>query len=164
MSAAPAVRWARPEDAPRIVELDRELARFEKLRPSDDAEGERLLAWIFESKKLEALVAEIDGRIEGIALFYEGLGTFRAKPFLYLEDLVVAETSRSRSVGKALMSALAQEALKRGALRIDWVVLDWNARAMRFYDRLGAGRPHDWIKFSLEGEELKKVAGSPGSQ
>jgi len=160
VSSAPVVRWARPEDGPRIVELDRELARFEKLNPPDDVEAARLLAWIFESKKLEALVAEVDGRIEGIALCYEGLGTFRAKPFLYLEDLVVAENSRSRSVGEALMSALAREALKRGALRIDWVVLDWNERAMRFYDRLGAPRPHDWIKFSLDGEELERVARS----
>ncbi|HKA36989.1 MAG TPA: GNAT family N-acetyltransferase [Thermoanaerobaculia bacterium] len=158
MSASPAVRWARPQDGPRIVELDRELARFEKLNPPNDEEAAKLLSWIFESKKLEALVAEVNGRIEGIALFYEGLGTFRAKPFLYLEDLVVAEGSRSRSVGKALMSALAAEALKRGALRIDWVVLDWNERAMRFYDSLGASRPHDWIKFSLDGKELERLA------
>src|SRR5262249_756539 len=150
--------WAGRQDGPRLVELDRRLARFEKLNPPNDEEAARLLSWIFESKKLEALVAEVDGRIEGIALFYEGLGTFRAKPFLYLEDLVVAEDSRSRSVGKALMSALAREALKGGALRMDWVVLDWNEGAMRFYDRLGASRPHDWIKFSLEGGELEAAA------
>lgn len=155
----PSVRWARPEDGPRIVELDRELARFEKLTPPDDTEAARLLAWIFESKKLEALVAEVDGRIEGVALFYEGLGTFRAKPFLYLEDLVVSEAARSRGVGEALMAALAREAVSRDALRIEWAVLDWNERAMSFYDRLGARRPHDWIKFALEGDELAKLAG-----
>jgi GNAT superfamily N-acetyltransferase len=152
------VRWARREDGRRIVELDRELARFEKLEPPNDAEAERLLSWIFESKKLEALVAELDGRIEGVALFYEGLGTFRAKPFLYLEDLVVSGASRSRGVGEALMAALAREAVSRGALRIEWAVLDWNERAIRFYDRLGARRPHEWIKFALEGEELERLA------
>jgi GNAT superfamily N-acetyltransferase len=141
------------------VELDRELARFENLHPPDDEEAARLLSWIFESKKLKALVAEVDGRIEGIALFYEGLGTFRAKPFLYLEDLVVSEGARSRRVGEALMSALAREAVSRGALRIEWAVLDWNENAMRFYDRLGAQRPHEWIKYSLEGRELEDVAG-----
>ena len=156
--SGPLVRRARPEDGPRILELDRELARFEKLRPSDDAEGGRLLAWIFESKKLEALVAELDGRIEGIALFYEGLGTFRAKPFLYLEDLVVSEAARSRGIGDALMAALAREVLSRGALRLEWVVLDWNENAMRFYDRLGAQRPREWIKYALEGPELEGLA------
>jgi GNAT superfamily N-acetyltransferase len=159
-ASGPVVRRARAEDGPRIIALDRELARFEKLRPPDDEEAARLLSWIFESTKLEALVAELEGAIEGVALFYEGLGTFRARPFLYLEDLVVSEAARSRGVGEALMAALAREAVARNALRLEWVVLDWNDRAMRFYDRLGARRPHDWIKYTLEGEDLDKVAGS----
>jgi GNAT superfamily N-acetyltransferase len=158
----PVVRRARPQDGPRIVELDRELARFEKLTPPDDVEARRLLSWIFESQRLEALVAELSGRVEGAALFYEGLGTFRAKPFLYLEDLVVSEAARSRGVGEALMAALAREAVSRGALRIEWAVLDWNQRAMRFYDRLGARRPHEWVKFALEGSELEELARRPG--
>lgn len=156
----PAVRRARREDGPRIIALDRELARFEKLQPPDDEEAARLLAWVFESKTLEALVAELDGAVEGVALFYNGLGTFRARPFLYLEDLVVSEAARSRGVGEALMAALAREAVSRNALRIEWAVLDWNARAISFYDRLGARRPHEWIKYALEGEALGSLARS----
>ena len=158
MSSGVTVRRARVEDGPRIIELDRELARFEKLTPPNDEEAARLLSWIFDSKKLDALVAEVDGRVEGIALFYEHLGTFRARPFLYLEDLVVSESARSRKIGEALMAALAREAVSRGALRIEWSVLDWNEHAMRFYDRLGANRPHEWIKFALEGEDLQTLA------
>ena len=158
MTGGVTIRRARPEDGPRIIELDRELAHFEKLTPPDDTEAARLLSWIFESKRLDALVAEVDGRVEGIALFYEHLGTFRAKPFLYLEDLVVSESARSRRIGEALMAALAREAVSRGALRIEWSVLDWNEHAMRFYDRLGARRPHEWIKFALEGDDLEMVA------
>jgi GNAT superfamily N-acetyltransferase len=159
--SGPLVRRARPEDGPRIIDLDRELARFVKLRPPDDVETGRLLSWIFESQRLEALVAELDGMVEGVALFYEGLGTFRAKPFLYLEDLVISEPARSRGIGEALMAALAREAVSRGALRVEWAVLDWNERAMRFYERLGARRPHEWIKFALEGEALETQARSP---
>jgi GNAT superfamily N-acetyltransferase len=154
------VRRAVPADGPRIIELDRELARFEELPPPDESEAARLLAWIFETHRLEAFVAELDGKIEGIALFYEGLGSFRAKPFLYLEDLVVSESARGRGVGEALMAALAREVVARGALRLDWAVLDWNTRAMRFYERLGAHRPTTWIRYSIEGEELGKLAGS----
>lgn len=153
------VRWAVPEDGPRIIELDRELADFEKLPPPDEAEAARLLAWIFESHRMEALVAELDGRIEGIALFYEGLGSFRAKPFLYLEDLVVSGAARNRGVGEALMSALAREVLARGGLRLEWAVLDWNVHAMRFYERLGGRRPTTWIRYALDGEELRELAG-----
>jgi GNAT superfamily N-acetyltransferase len=152
------VRSARREDGPRIVELDRLLARFEKLPPPDDVEAERLLSWIFESKKLEALVAELDGRIEGVALFYEGLGSFRARPFLYLEDLVISEEARGHGIGEALMAALAREALTRGALRLEWVVLDWNERAIRFYERFGARQPKEWVKFTLDGRELEDLA------
>jgi GNAT superfamily N-acetyltransferase len=154
------VRRAVPADGPRIIELDRELARFEKLPPPDESEAARLIAWIFESHRLEAFVAELDGKVEGIALFYEGLGSFRAKPFLYLEDLVVSEAARGRGVGEALMALLAREVVARGALRLEWAVLDWNVRAMRFYERLGARRPTAWIRYSIEGDELKKLAGA----
>ena len=79
---------------------------------------------------------------------------------MYLEDLVVSEKARSRGVGEALMTALAREVVERGALRLEWAVLDWNARAISFYDRLGARRPHEWIKYSLEGEPLERLARS----
>jgi ribosomal protein S18 acetylase RimI-like enzyme len=158
------VRRAVAADGPRILELDRELARFEKLTPPDDSEGRRLLAWIFEEKRLEALVAESDGSVSGVALFYEGLGTFRAKPFLYLEDLVVSEAGRSRGVGEALMAALAHEVVARGALRLEWTVLDWNSRAIAFYHRLGARHPTEWVKYSLEGDALLRLAAKAGTE
>ena len=161
MRPKPEVRRARREDGPRILELDRELARFEKLRPPDDEEGKRLLAWIFESGKLEALVAELDGRVEGVALFYETPGsTFRARPFLYLEDLVVTGSARGRGVGEALMAALARESVSRNAFRMEWSVLDWNEGAIRFYRRLGATHPPEWLKYGLEGEALERLARS----
>lgn len=155
------VRPARREDGSRIVELDCELADFERLRPPDDEEAARLLSWIFDSKRLEAFVGELSGRVEGVALFYEGLGTFRARPFLYLEDLVVSDAVRSRGVGEALMAALAREAIARNALRLEWAVLDWNEDAIRFYERLGGRRPKEWIKYALEADALERLARSP---
>ncbi len=123
-----------------MSELDRELAAFEKLPLPNEAEAERLCAMIFDEKKVEALVAERDGRIEGMAIYWQGLGSsFRARPFLFLEDLVVAESARSGSVGEALVAALAREGVRRKVMRIDWAVLDWNVNAMRFYRRIGAG-------------------------
>lgn len=152
------VRFAVPADGPRIVELDRELARFERLRPPDEQEAARLLEWIFQRKRMEALVAEWDGRVEGIALFYEGLGSFRARPFLYLEDLVIGESARNRGVGEALMAALARETVRRKALRLEWAVLDWNEGAMRFYRRLGARPQTEWLRYVLEEPEIRRLA------
>ncbi len=142
-----------------MVELDRELARFEKLPPPDDAEAARLGAMLFDERKLEAFVAELDGGIAGMAIFWEGLGSsFRARPFLFLEDLVVAESARSRGVGEALMAALAREGVERNVLRIDWFVLDWNVDAMRFYRRLGGGPQKDWVRYSLDEGAMRRLA------
>jgi GNAT superfamily N-acetyltransferase len=144
-----------------MVELQRELARFERMSPPDDAEAARLGAMIFDAKKIEAFVAELGGRLEGVAIFWEGLGSsFRARPFLFLEDLVVGEAARSRGVGEALMAALAREGVARGAVRIDWSVLDWNVNAMRFYRRLGAAPQKDWVRYELDEEAMKKLAAS----
>jgi len=142
-----------------MAELDRELALFEKLPVPDEVEAARLGALIFDQKKVEALVAERDGRLEGMAIFWEGLGSsFRARPFLFLEDLVVADTARSGGVGEALMSALAREGVRRQVMRIEWAVLDWNVDAMRFYRRIGAGLQQDWVRYTLSGEALEKLA------
>ena len=103
-------------------------------------------------------MAELDGRIEGLAIFYEGINSFRARPFLYLEDLVVTAAARGRGVGEALMAAVAREARARNASRVEWAVLDWNEGALRFYRRLG-GRPQtEWLRYSLEGEALARLA------
>ena len=140
-------------------ELERELAIFEKIPPPDDEEAQRLLAWIFESGKAEALVAELEGRIEGLAIYYEGLNSFRARPFLFVEDLVVSQSARQQGVGEALMAAVAREALARQAARVEWAVLDWNDGALKFYRRLGARAQTEWLRYSLEGEALRRLAG-----
>jgi len=144
-----------------MVELYRELARFERLPPPDDDEAARLGAMIFDEKKLEANVAEREGKIEGMAVYWWTIGSsFRARPMLFLEDLAVTASSRSRGVGAALMSALAREGVARGALRMEWTVLDWNVGAMRFYRRLGAGPRQDWVQYTLDEAAMKRLAGS----
>ena len=153
------VRRAIREDWPRMVELDRELARFENLPAPTDAEAARLGAMLFDESRIEALVAERDGAIEGMAIFWEALGSsFRARTFLFLEDLVVAHGARSRGVGEALMAELAREGVRRKVQRIDWFVLDWNEGAMRFYRRLGAAPATDWVRYSLSQEAMETLA------
>jgi GNAT superfamily N-acetyltransferase len=142
-----------------MVELDRELARFEKLPEPSDAESARLAAMLFDEARIEALVAELDGSIEGMAIFWEALGSsFRARTFLFLEDLVVAGTARSRGVGEALVAELAREGVRRKVLRIEWAVLDWNVDAIRFYRRIGAAPERDWIRYSLPRDAMEKLA------
>jgi len=157
--SAARVRRARPEDRVRMIDLHRELARFEKLPLPESPESARLLSWIFDEKRLEAFVAEVGGRIEGMAIFYEILASsFRASSALYLEDLVVSEAARGLGVGNALMSALAREGIARGIRRVDWAVLDWNEGAMRFYRRLGGRHQTEWLRYTLEGDAMERLA------
>jgi len=142
-----------------MVELDRQLARFEKLPEPSEAESARLGAMIFDGGRIEALVAERDGRVEGMAIFWEGLGSsFRARPFLFLEDLVVSESARSVGIGDALMRSLAREGVRRGVMRLEWSVLDWNVDAIRFYRRIGAGPQQDWVRYELKEDAMRSLA------
>jgi ribosomal protein S18 acetylase RimI-like enzyme len=157
------VRPARPEDWPRMAELDRQLARFERLPEPSAEEAARLADMIFAGGRVEALVAERDGAVEGMAIFWQSLGSsFRARPFLFLEDLVVSETARSAGVGEALMRELAREGVRRGVMRIEWSVLDWNVNAIRFYRRIGGGPQQDWIRYELKDDAMRRLARNSG--
>ena len=151
------VRRAEPADGPRILELEGELARFENLKGPGQVEGERLLRWIFEDRRFEALVAERDGRIVGVALYFFYPTSFRARLALYLEDIVIAEKARSSGVGARLMEALAREAAEAGCARMDWAVLPWNSGAIRFYERLGARPMEEWDRYCLGEEEIRRL-------
>jgi ribosomal protein S18 acetylase RimI-like enzyme len=142
-----------------MVELDRQLARFERLPEPSPEESARLGAMIFDRGSIEALVAERGGAVEGMAIFWEGLGSsFRARPFLFLEDLVVSESARSAGIGEALVRELAREGVRRGAMRLEWSVLDWNVNAIRFYRRIGAGPQEDWVRYELTEDAMRRLA------
>jgi len=130
------IRPAERRDVPEIVGLIRELSVYEKLTHLcrvDEASIERHL--FGEPRYIEVLVAESEGRLVGMALYYHNYSTFLAKPGLYLEDLFVQPASRGRGIGKALLTRLIQVAAERGCGRVDWMVLDWNRPAIDFYEK-----------------------------
>lgn len=150
------VRRATRADAPAIVRLIHELATFEKLSPPDAAAEGRLAADL--GTRYHAFLAEDDrGVAVGYAIFFETYSTFQARPLLYLEDLFVSEAARRRGVARSLLREVAREALTRGCARLAWVVLDWNAGAIEFYEELGA-RESPWLSYSLEGAALAALA------
>ena len=85
-----------------------------------------------------ALVAELDGRIVGYAAFATTYNTDIAARELWMHDLYVVPSARSRGIGATLVAAVAREAVRRGLPRLGWGVRGTNARAVRFYRRLGA--------------------------
>ncbi|MGE5092573.1 MAG: N-acetyltransferase family protein [Bacillota bacterium] len=154
-----AVRKARHEDAPRVLELVDALADYERLPRPDAGARERLLRDGFgPSPRFDLLVGERDGAPVGYALFFETYSSFLARPTLYLEDLFVHPDHRKCGLGLALFRAVATEAVRRECGRMEWAVLTWNRLAIDFYEGLGAVALEDWRTFRLTGEALGAVA------
>lgn len=139
------IRAARPGDEAALFELIRELAEFERLTHLVTGSPAELGRDLFgEHPVAEALLAERDSVALGFALFFRSYSTFLTRPGLYLEDLYVRESERGRGIGKALLERVIAIARERGAGRLEWSVLDWNARAIAFYEKMGAKVLPDW--------------------
>jgi GNAT superfamily N-acetyltransferase len=159
LSAPPRIRPARREDAALMFSLIVELAAYERAADQVVGTEEMLEAALFGSDPVaEALIAEIGGEPAGFALFYTSFSTWQCMPGIWLEDLVVRERFRGAGVGGALVRELAALTLQRGCGRLEWAVLDWNAVAIGFYDRLGASTVDDWRLRRLDGEALNRAA------
>jgi GNAT superfamily N-acetyltransferase len=153
------IRYATHADCGAILGFIRELAEYERLAHEVVADEAQLRATLFGVKPAaEVLLAEVAGEAVGFALFFQSYSTFLAKPGLYLEDLFVRPTARSKGVGAALMSALARIAVQRHYGRFEWSVLDWNAPALKFYASLGATAQAEWTVQRLTGEHLAALA------
>ena len=159
----PQIRGARPGDEQAIHGLIAELAEFEQLTHLMQATPERLAEHLFGPRPVaESAVAEVDGTIVAFALWFTNYSTFLARPGLYLEDLYVQPPWRGRGIGRSLLIHLAALAQERGCGRFEWSVLDWNAQAIGFYERLGATLLPDWRICRVTGESLGQLArGAP---
>ena len=159
MSTPHTLRPASPADLPAIVGLITELADFEKLSHLVVVTPESLQPHLFGPRPVaEAVVGEVDGSVVGFALFFTNFSTFLGQPGLYLEDLYVQPAHRGTGLGKALLQHLGALAVERGCGRFEWSVLDWNQRAIDFYEKMGATVMPDWRICRLTGERLAAFA------
>jgi GNAT superfamily N-acetyltransferase len=152
------VRRATPADVPAILRLIVALAVYEHEPDAVNATEESLAASLFgDDAHVFAHVAEIDGEVVGIAVWFLNYSTWTGKRGIYLEDLFVSEAARGTGAGKALFRALAEEAERLDCPRIDWAVLTWNKDAMDFYRAIG-GRPQtSWQPWRIEGAALEAL-------
>lgn len=157
------LRFATVDDVPRILELIRALADYERLAGEVVADEAGLAATLFGPRRFaEVVIAEHEGAPAGFALFFHNYSTFLGRPGIYLEDLFVRPELRGRGIGATLLAFLARLAVERGCGRLEWSVLDWNEPAIRFYERLGARAMSDWTVYRVAGAELAALAGRFG--
>ncbi len=156
------IRRARREDAEALFSLITALAHFEKLPPPDSAARARMLAdgW-GERPRFQTWLAERDGQAVAYAICFDTYSTFLARPTLYLEDIFVLPEHRGAGIGYAVFRAVARDAVERGCGRMEWCCLDWNQRALDFYDRIGARRLKEWVYFRMLPEEIERLPERP---
>lgn len=144
------IRRARREDCGSMMELIRELARYEKAPEQVTVSMEHFEESGFGPQPVWwAFVAEVEGVIRGMALYYIRYSTWKGQR-MYLEDIIVTEAYRGKGVGAALMEALIKEVDDRQLNGMLWQVLDWNEPAIRFYKRYNAHFDGEWLNVSLD--------------
>jgi GNAT superfamily N-acetyltransferase len=153
------IRAATRADASDWLRLVTELARFEKLTPPSPAARRRLVRDAFGSKRrIEVFLATKRDEAVGYAIVAWTYSSFLAKPTLWLEDLYLRPDHRGTGLSRAFLGHLARRAEREGAGRIEGIVLGWNQRAQRFYQRTGATLKKEWILLRYTGPEIRRLA------
>src|SRR5213083_2815513 len=156
-----AIRSARVEDVPIILQLIRDLATYERAPNEVTATEEQLVDVLFGEKPVAEVLLAFEGKSPiGFAVFFHNFSTWLGRPGLYLEDLFVKPVKRGKGYGRALLVELAKIARDRSCGRMEWAVLDWNEPAIKFYRSLGAKPMEEWTVFRLTRDRITRLANS----
>ena len=156
------IRRAAPQDAAAITDMIHALADFERAADQCTVTEKQIAAALFEDPPaVYGHVAEVDGEIAAMALWFLNYSTWDGVAGIYLEDLFVRPTFRRRGLARALLAALASECLQRGYTRLSWAVLNWNADAITLYGGIGGEPQNEWTTYRLSGASLAGLAESP---
>jgi GNAT superfamily N-acetyltransferase len=154
------IRRARPEDTADITDMIHGLAEFERAPEQCTVTESQVLTALFaDSPTVFGHVAEVDGEIAAMALWFLSFSTWDGVAGIYLEDLFVRPGFRRRGLARALLAALAAECVGNGYTRLSWAVLNWNSDAIALYDGVGAAPQQDWTTYRLSGTSLAGLAG-----
>jgi GNAT superfamily N-acetyltransferase len=147
------------KELPLLLELIRELARFEKLEQEVESTVELLEAAFFgPSPAAGALLASNGQEPAGYAIYFFTFSSFVGRRGIWLEDLYVRPSFRKQGLGRELIEAVAKVGVERNCGRFEWTALHWNKTALDFYRKLGAKALDDWISLRLNAEGLKNLA------
>jgi len=149
------IRRGVKRDLPRVLELIKELALFEKALDQVSNTVERMEEDGFSTNPIYGFfVAERDNEIVGLSLYYYRYSTWRGKR-LYLEDIIVTEKERGKGLGKMLFEHTMKFTLEQNCTGMMWQVLDWNEPAINFYKKYKAKLDDEWINGHLDAKEIE---------
>ncbi|WP_165164302.1 GNAT family N-acetyltransferase [Corynebacterium qintianiae] len=150
------IRPAKAEVAAEILSMIRELAEYEKEPDAVAATEQDIHDHLFgEDPKVFAHVADEDGRLEGMVIWFVNFSTWEGRHGIWMEDLYVRDSARGKGVGTKLLKELASIAVENGYRRVEWSVLKWNAPSIGFYTSIGAHDMGDWQTMRLDGQALR---------
>lgn len=147
-----------PAEVPDLLELIRELARFEHLDREVEATLESLKDALFGPRRIAgALFARCEGELAGYAIYFFTFSSFVGRAGLWLEDVYVRPQFRRRGLGRRLIEAVARIGAERGCGRFEWTALNWNERALEFYRGLGAKKMDEWVLWRMNAADLRRL-------
>ncbi|MBA3682836.1 MAG: GNAT family N-acetyltransferase [Bacteroidetes bacterium] len=149
------IRLGTQNDIPRVLELVRELAVFEKAPDEVQVTVAEMTNWGFGKDKIfDFFVLEKENVIVGIAVYYYKYSTWKGK-CLFLEDIIVTENERKNGYGKLLFNEVVKVAKAQQVRRMEWQVLDWNTPAIEFYKKYQSHLDGEWINCKLTYDQLQ---------
>jgi GNAT superfamily N-acetyltransferase len=145
------------EDLPRVLELIKELAAYERAA-HEVINTVKLMEYdgFGPNSIFGFFVAEENNHIVGLSLYYWRYSTWKGKR-LYLEDIIVTEQQRGKGIGKLLFDRTMQHSLDENCSGMMWQVLDWNEPALNFYRKYGSAISGQWLNCTLEAEQVRAL-------
>jgi GNAT superfamily N-acetyltransferase len=150
------IRTGEVSDIPAALQLVKELARYEKAPGEVAVTEEEMTRWGFGPEKVfDFFVAEFEGKICGLSLYYVKYSTWKGR-CLFLEDIIVTERLRRKGIGKLLFEAVLKVARDQKVRRLEWQVLEWNTPAIEFYRKYKSHLDSEWINCKLTDQDLAR--------
>ena len=147
--SSPIIRRAVKDDCPRLMELIRELAVYERAPDKVTVSASHFEESGFGAHPVWwAFVAEIDHVVVAFALYYIRYSTWKGQ-CMYLEDILVTKEMRGKGLGSLLFERLMDEAREKQMNGIVWQVIEWNEPAIRFYQKYKVTFDDEWVNCSL---------------
>ncbi|EMS34937.1 GCN5-related N-acetyltransferase [Mariniradius saccharolyticus AK6] len=153
------IREGKLEDLPRVLELVKELAVYEKAPEQVTNTLEKMEKDGFGQNPIFGFFVAVNnqsGKIIGISVYYYRYSTWKGKR-LYLEDIVVTESERGNGAGKLLFDRTMLKCLEEDCSGMTWQVLDWNTPAINFYKKYGAELDGEWVNCHLQSDDIKQI-------